>query len=63
MMPILAILTCVLVGWVIGPKEIIQEAEEGGAKMGRRALYVLMIRFVCIVLLTLVFMKAFGFFG
>ena len=63
MMPILAILTCVLVGWVIGPKEIIQEAEEGGAKMGRRGLYVLMIRFVCIVLLTLVFMKAFGFFA
>ena len=63
MMPILAILTCVLVGWVIGPKEIIQEAEEGGAKMGRRGLYVLMIRFVCIVLLSLVFMKAFGFFA
>ena len=63
MMPILAILTCILVGWVIGPKEIIQEAEEGGAKMGRRGLYVLMIRFVCIVLLALVFMKAFGFFA
>ena len=63
LMPILAFLTCVLVGWVLGPKEILDEVELGGVTFMRRRLYIVMIRFVCPVLLVFVFLKAFGLFA
>ncbi len=63
LMPILAILTCILVGWATGPKTILDEVELGGAALGRRKLYIVMIKVVCPVLLILVFLKAFGFFA
>ena len=63
LMPILAILTCVLVGWVLRPKVILDEVELDGATFYRRKLYVVMVKFVCPVLLVLVFLKAFGLFA
>ena len=62
-MPLLAILTCVLVGWVLGPKSVLDEAKRGSARFAREGLFVIMLRFVCPVLLALVFLKAFGFFA
>ncbi|MBO7381241.1 MAG: hypothetical protein J6U05_06200 [Neisseriaceae bacterium] len=63
MMPVLAFLTCLLVGWVLKPDTIIEEAEQGAGRIAQKALYVVLIRFVCPVLLALVFLKAFGFFA
>ncbi|MBO5564737.1 MAG: sodium-dependent transporter [Lachnospiraceae bacterium] len=63
LMPLLAILTCVLVGWVLGPKSVLDEAKRGSARFAREGLFVIMLRFVCPVLLALVFLKAFGFFA
>ncbi|MBP5788912.1 MAG: hypothetical protein J6W29_01580, partial [Neisseriaceae bacterium] len=62
MMPVLAFLTCLLVGWVLKPDTIIEEAEQGAGRITQKALYVVLIRFVCPVLLALVFLKAIGFF-
>lgn len=59
-MPIVAIGTCVLIGWVVSPKVIIDEAEKTGAKFGRRRLYVVMIKFVVPALLILLFLKSIG---
>ena len=63
MMPILAIMTCILIGWVLTPKTIADEVELNGARFGRKSLYNVMIRFVCPILLVLVFLKAFGLFA
>ena len=63
LMPLLAIFTCILIGWVLGPKTILDEAKSGATKFSREGLYIVMIRFVCPVLLVLVFLKAFGFFA
>lgn len=63
MMPVLALLTCILIGWVVKPETVIEEAEAGGVRFARRGLYVFLIRFVCPVLLALVFLKAFGLFA
>ena len=63
LMPVLAILTCVLVGWVLTPDSICEEVERGGMKFRRKKLYTVMIRFVCPVLLILVFLTAFGLFS
>ena len=63
MMPVLAIMTCILIGWVLGPKTIYDEVEMDGKTFRRRGLYNVMIRFVCPVLLVMVFLKAFGLFA
>ena len=63
MMPILAFLTCILIGWILKPDTVIDEAETGAGRFVGKALYVVLIRFVCPVLLALVFLKAFGFFA
>ena len=63
MMPILAIFTCVLIGWILGPDVVLDEAGRGCKKFSRKGLYIVMIRFVCPVMLVLVFLKAFGLFA
>ena len=42
LMPIVAIMTAVLIGWIIKPKSIIDEATKNGEKFGRRGLYLLL---------------------
>lgn len=59
-MPIVAIGTCILIGWVVKPKVVIDEAEKTGVKFGRKNLYIVMIRFVAPVLLILLFLKSVG---
>lgn len=59
-MPIVAIGTCILIGWVVKPKVVIDEAEKTGVKFARKNLYVVMIRFVAPALLILLFLKSVG---
>lgn len=60
LMPIVAISTCVLIGWIIKPKTIIDEVEKDGQRMRRKRLYTVMIRFVAPVLLFILFLKSVG---
>ncbi len=59
-MPILAIGTCILIGWVTGPKYVLDEVTKTGDRFGRKGLYIVMIRFVAPVLLFLLLLKATG---
>ncbi len=59
-MPLVAIGTCVLVGWLLKPKAVIDEVEKTGDKFGRRGLYVGMVKFVAPVLLVILFLKSVG---
>lgn len=63
LMPIVAILTCILIGWVVKPKTIIDEVTLNGEKFGRKGLYVVMIKFVAPVLLLIILLGSFGIFG
>jgi NSS family neurotransmitter:Na+ symporter len=50
-MPIVALLTCILIGFVIKPKALIEEIEQGG-KFKRKTLFTVVIKYiapVCIV--------------
>jgi NSS family neurotransmitter:Na+ symporter len=52
-MPIVALLTCILIGYVIKPKSLIEEIELGG-KFKRKMLFTVVIKYiapVCIVLI------------
>jgi NSS family neurotransmitter:Na+ symporter len=57
-MPIVAIATCILVGWVIKPKTIIDEVTLNGEKFGREKLYVVMVKYVTPVLLVVLLAKS-----
>ena len=55
LMPIVALLTCWFIGYVIGPKTLADEVEISG-KFGRKKLFVIMIRYIapiCILLILL----------
>ena len=59
-MPIVAIATCILIGWVLKPKTIIDEVEKSGCKFGRRKLYIVMIKYVAPLLLLVLLLKSLG---
>ena len=63
LMPIVAIGTCILIGWVVKPKTVIDEATKNGERFGRKALYIAMVKVVAPILLIVLLLGAFGVFG
>lgn len=59
-MPLVALFTCILIGWVAKPKTVINEVCEGGFKFGRKTLYVVMVKFVAPVLLFVLLIQSLG---
>lgn len=60
LMPIVALLTCVLIGWVVKPKTIIDEVTQGQYKFHRRVLYIVMMKFVAPILLFVLLLQSVG---
>ncbi len=60
LMPLVAISTCLLIGWVLKPSAVIGEVEKSGCKFGRRKLYIVMIRYIAPVLLVILLLKSLG---
>ena len=60
LMPVVAISTCILVGWVLKPKAIIDEVTLGGFKFGREKLYVVMVKGITPLMLLLLLAQALG---
>ena len=59
-MPLVAIGTCILIGWIIKPKTVIDEVEKNGEKMGRKRLYIVMIKYIALIMLVILFLKSIG---
>ena len=53
LMPVVAIATCVFVGWVVGPKSVVDECEADGRKMKSKAVYSVMVKYIAPALMTL----------
>ena len=62
LMPVVAISTCLLGGWFIKPKAIIDEVALGGVRFGREKLYVVMVKVVAPVLLLFLLLQSLGVF-
>lgn len=62
LMPVVAISTCILIGWALKPKTIIDEATKNGEKFGRRKMYIVMIKFIEPVLLFILLLGSLGVF-
>ncbi len=61
LMPSVAVLTCILIGWVVKPDVIINEVTQNGEyKFSRKGLYIVMIRFVAPVLLVFLLLQSLG---
>ena len=60
LMPISAIGTCLLIGWIVKPKTVTDEVEKNGEKMGRKILYKVMIKFIAPILLIIILLKSFN---
>lgn len=59
-MPLVAIGTCILIGWIVTPQTVIEEVEKTGCRFGRRRLYLVMVRFVAPALLVILLLKSIG---
>ncbi|MDE5764985.1 MAG: sodium-dependent transporter [Ruminococcus sp.] len=60
MMPLVAFLTSILIGWVVKPKFVIDEVTQGKHKFGRKTLYIVMIKFVAPVMLLILLLQSMG---
>lgn len=60
LMPVVAIGTCLLIGWVVKPRTVVDEIERNGERFGRKTLYAVMIKVIAPVLLTILLLKSVG---
>ncbi len=64
MLPIVALLTCVLIGWVCKPQSVLDEVQIGCDKKIRRAgMFKVMIKYIAPVLLVVLLLQAFNVFS
>ena len=63
MMPIISICTCIIIGWVVKPKWVIDEIESSGCRFSRKKLYTVMIKYIVPVLMLMLFLQAVGVFN
>ena len=55
MMPFIALLSTILIGWVMTPDYVIDEMERNGSRFRRKKLYRIMIRYVAPVMMFILF--------
>lgn len=60
MMPFIALLSSVLIGWIMKPAWIAEEMERGGKVFRRKKLYTVMIRYVMPVIMLIIFLQSTG---
>lgn len=60
LMPIVAISTCILIGWVVKPKAVIDEVTLGGCRFGRKSLYVVMVKVITPLMLFFLLLQSLG---
>ncbi len=60
LMPVVAIGTCVLIGWIAKPKTVIDEVQKNGVVMGRKILYIVMVKVITPLLLIILLLKSLG---
>lgn len=62
MMPLIAFLSSIFLGWVMKPEWIIEEVEYGGKKFKRKGLYIIMTKYCLPVIMFILFLISTGIF-
>ncbi len=60
LMPLVALFTSVLIGWVVKPKWVIDEMESSGHKFSKKGLYTIVIKYIVPVVMAILFLQALG---
>ena len=60
LMPLVALLTCILVGWVVKPETVIDEVCHGGYRFSRKGLYIAMMKVLAPILLFVLLIQSIG---
>lgn len=60
LMPLIALLSTILIGWVKTPGFVIEEMERGGRAFHRKKVYVIMIRYIAPVMMLILFLQSTG---
>ncbi len=60
LMPVVAIGTCILIGWIVKPDAIIAEVTKNNERFGRKGLYIIMIKYIAPIMLFALLLKAIG---
>ncbi|MBQ4364016.1 MAG: sodium-dependent transporter [Oscillospiraceae bacterium] len=60
MMPVVAIGTCILIGWVKKPDTVLDEATKNGEKIGRKGVIIVMLKYIAPVLLAVLLFTQLG---
>ena len=60
MMPFIALISTILIGWVVKPEYVTDEVERNGEKFRRKMLYRIMIRYVAPVMMLILFLQSTG---
>lgn len=63
MMPFISLMTCIIIGWVVKPKWIIDEMEASGHAFKRKKLYTFIIKYAAPILMFLLFLQSTGILG
>lgn len=61
LMPIISLLTSILIGWVVGPKWIVEEVEKNGEHFSRAGMYSFLIRYIVPAVMLVLFLVSTGF--
>ena len=59
LLPVVAILTCLLIGWIVKPKVVIDEIEDGGHVFKMKKVYLFVLKFFAPVAITLILLSNF----
>lgn len=60
LMPIVSIASCILIGWMVKPKTVIDEVTLGGCKFSREKLYIIMVKYITPILMLVLLLQALG---
>lgn len=60
LMPVCSILTCILIGWVVGPSYVTEEISKNGEPVYRKGILTVMIKYIAPVMLSILFLQSMG---
>lgn len=62
MMPLIALLSSIFIGWIMKPEWIIEEVEHGGKKFSRKKLFIVMTKYFLPIIMFILFLISTGIF-
>ncbi len=60
MMPLIALISSIFIGWVMKPEYVIEEVERNGEKFRRKRMYRIMIRYIAPIMMLILFLQSTG---